>query len=77
DHWRPKPHPDGLLHLASLWDIPLPNVIMVGDSGHDMATGRAAGVGACIGLTGGAGSAQRLAHEADQLIPDLSHITLT
>ncbi|RDB43924.1 phosphoglycolate phosphatase [Halomonas sp. DQ26W] len=40
---RKKPDPAPLLHVASHFDVPPPACLMVGDSRHDIAAGRAAG----------------------------------
>lgn len=39
----PKPKPDGILHIASHWQIDPKNIVMVGDSIDDMKAGHAAG----------------------------------
>ena len=38
-----KPHPLPLLHAADAWQIPPAECVMVGDSRHDIAAGKAAG----------------------------------
>ncbi len=38
-----KPHPRVLLDMAESWEISIDGLVMVGDSGHDLATARAAG----------------------------------
>lgn len=40
----PKPHPGGILQLTRGWGVGLERTVMVGDSVHDVATARAAGV---------------------------------
>lgn len=40
---KPKPAPDGVLHYAKTFDVPVENVLMVGDSAADMLAGSAAG----------------------------------
>ena len=44
----PKPHPAGLLQLASRWDIPANRLAMVGDYAYDLACARAAGAAAVL-----------------------------
>lgn len=39
----PKPHPQGLMHLALRWKTLPPSLVMVGDFQHDLACARAAG----------------------------------
>ena len=39
----PKPDPDGLLRLAARWEIPVRQLVMVGDYRFDLDCGRAAG----------------------------------
>lgn len=48
-------------------------VIMVGDSSHDLKAGRAAGAIA-VGVTSGGASAEQLAPLADHVVPDISHL---
>eukprot|EP00048_Salpingoeca_helianthica_P017472 m.237391 g.237391 ORF g.237391 m.237391 type:complete len:216 (+) comp21097_c0_seq1:35-682(+) len=50
---RPKPDPDGLLHLMKLWQAPPEETVMVGDFKHDLSAGRAAGVHTIHVATGG------------------------
>ncbi len=38
-----KPAPDALLHIAELWEVPLQQVILVGDSLYDVGTAQNAG----------------------------------
>ncbi|WP_324711290.1 HAD family hydrolase [Pseudomonas citronellolis] len=40
---RPKPNPDGLLHLAERWGVQPREMLMVGDYRFDLECGRAAG----------------------------------
>lgn len=44
DEAPPKPHPGGLERFVRRWNVAPSQVAMVGDSGMDMACGRAAGV---------------------------------
>jgi HAD superfamily hydrolase (TIGR01509 family) len=43
DEATPKPHPAGLLKLASAWKAEPSQMVMVGDYRHDLDCGRAAG----------------------------------
>ncbi|MBC3957203.1 HAD family hydrolase [Pseudomonas triticifolii] len=43
DEATPKPHPAGLLKLASAWDVEPTSMVMIGDYRHDLDCGRAAG----------------------------------
>lgn len=43
DEATPKPHPAGLLKLASAWKVEPSQMVMVGDYRHDLDCGRAAG----------------------------------
>ncbi|MCD5994783.1 HAD family hydrolase [Pseudomonas sp. CDFA 602] len=43
DEATPKPHPAGLLKLASAWDVDPKKMVMIGDYRHDLDCGRAAG----------------------------------
>lgn len=43
DEATPKPHPAGLLKLASAWDVEPTRMVMIGDYRHDLDCGRAAG----------------------------------
>ena len=65
-----KPAPGQLLAFAEAMDLAPTEVVMVGDSPHDLHAGRAAGM-TCIGvLTGGATEAV-LAPLADVVLPDI------
>lgn len=43
DEARPKPDPEGIEKLLSLWQCPPEQAVMVGDFRYDLETGRAAG----------------------------------
>jgi phosphoglycolate phosphatase len=49
-----KPDPQGVLHLQQLTRIALEQILLIGDSRIDVATGRAAGIATC-GVTWGFG----------------------
>jgi phosphoglycolate phosphatase-like HAD superfamily hydrolase len=62
----PKPSPAGILHIASKWNLPsADNLIMVGDSADDMAAGRAAGAATVL-----------LASEANSHLAEHAHTDL-
>jgi len=64
DTARHKPHPDPLLHAAALLDVPPTACWYIGDSTHDMAAARAAGMTG-IGAAWGPNDATALASLAD------------
>tara|TARA_R110002110_G_scaffold152752_16_gene345680 strand:- start:243 stop:938 length:696 start_codon:yes stop_codon:yes gene_type:complete len=65
-----KPAPGMLLAFARQLRLSPDRVVMVGDSRHDLAAGRAAGMRTVAVLTGVAG-AQELAPYADAVLPDI------
>lgn len=65
-----KPDPGMLLAFARRYRIAPETVVMVGDSRHDLAAGRAAGMRTVAVLTGAAPAA-RLADLADAVLPDV------
>jgi HAD superfamily hydrolase (TIGR01509 family) len=72
DALRPKPAPDMALSLCEKLRIDPRYTLVVGDSIADMQMGRAAGVGACIGVLSGVSAAEDLAGCADILLPSIS-----
>lgn len=68
-----KPAPGQLLGFAEAMQIDPAQVIMVGDSTHDLHAGRAAGMGTVAVLTGLA-SERTLAPFADVVLPDIGHL---
>lgn len=74
DAFPPKPDPAGLCWLATQLDITSERLAMVGDSANDMVAGRNAGVGACIGVAGGAGKRHTLARYADIVLDGVGEI---
>lgn len=68
-----KPGPGPLLAFASRFGLTPSRVVMVGDSLHDLHSGRAAGMRTIAVLTGIAG-AGTLAPHADAVLPDISHV---
>ncbi|HPD91732.1 MAG: HAD family hydrolase [Rhodobacter sp.] len=68
-----KPEPGMLLAFARHCNLTPAQVLMVGDSRHDLIAGRAAGMATLAVLTGVAGAAD-LADLADAVRPDIGHI---
>lgn len=40
-----KPHPEGILTISNIWQIPVTQILMIGDHDHDVEAGKAA---ACL-----------------------------
>ncbi|TNF23250.1 MAG: HAD family hydrolase [Rhodobacteraceae bacterium] len=68
-----KPGPGPLLAFARAMDLAPGQVVMVGDSTHDLLAGRRAGMRVIGVLTGLAGAAD-LAPHADAVLPDIGHL---
>lgn len=68
-----KPAPGQLLAFCAVTGLGPENVLMVGDSLHDLRAGRAAGMRSLAVLTGMA-AASDLAPLADAVLPDIGHI---
>ncbi|MDH5797323.1 MAG: HAD family hydrolase [Paracoccaceae bacterium] len=68
-----KPGPGMCVAFAERLSLPPEQVVMVGDSTHDMQAGRAAGMACVAVLTGVAGEAD-LAPYADAVLPDIGHL---
>jgi phosphoglycolate phosphatase len=68
-----KPAPGQLLAFARHLGLSPAEIAMVGDSSHDLAAGRAAGMATVAVLTGMAG-ADELGPLADVVLPDIGHI---
>lgn len=68
-----KPEAGMLLAFAQAFGLAPAEVLMVGDSLHDMAAGRAAGMPTVAVLTGIA-RAPELAPAADVVLPDIGHL---
>lgn len=67
-----KPNPDMLILAAELLNIPVAEMIMVGDGVVDMQMGRNAGVAFTVGVLTGVARAEQLQPFADILLPSLS-----
>ncbi|MDH3262381.1 MAG: HAD-IA family hydrolase [Paracoccaceae bacterium] len=68
-----KPGPGALLAFADRFGLAPAEVAMVGDSRHDLAAARAAGMRPVAVLTGLAGE-EDLAPFADAVLPDIGHL---
>lgn len=68
-----KPAPRMLLAFARSCDLAPDQVLMVGDSRHDLIAGRAAGM-ATLGVLTGVALAEDLAPLADLVRPDIGHL---
>lgn len=68
-----KPAPGMLLAFARACGLATDSILMVGDSRHDLAAGRAAGMPTLAVLTGVA-QAGELADLADRIRPDIGHL---
>ena len=66
---RHKPHPEPVQRALTLLRASSAHAIFVGDSPHDIESGRAAGV-RTIGVTWGAFSAQELSQAGADLVID-------
>lgn len=68
-----KPAPGQLLAFSEAAGLVPASVLMVGDSRHDLAAGRAAGMGTVAVLSGPA-RAEDLSDLADAVLPDIGHL---
>lgn len=68
-----KPDPEPLLAFAEQMDIAPENIVMIGDSTHDLLAGAAAGMQRVAVLTGLA-KREDLAPFADAVLPDIGHL---
>lgn len=68
-----KPAPGMLLAFAAACGLDPDEVVMVGDSGHDLQAGRSAGM-TTIGVLTGLASVDDLAGLADAILPDIGHL---
>ena len=68
-----KPSPAPLLAFAEARGLEPAQVVMVGDSTHDLIAGRAAGM-ATVGVLTGPARADQLAPHADAVLPDIGHL---
>lgn len=68
-----KPAPGMLLAFCDSLGLSPEEVVMVGDSLHDLRAGRAAGM-RCIGVLSGVADTAELAPSADLVLPDIGHL---
>lgn len=68
-----KPAPGPLLAFAGAIGVAPAEVVMVGDSTHDLIAGRAAGM-QTIGVLTGPADAETLRPYADAVLPDIGHL---
>ncbi|WP_343503647.1 HAD family hydrolase [Alloyangia pacifica] len=68
-----KPSPAPLLAFAAALGLPPAQVVMVGDSTHDLQAGRAAGM-MTVGVLTGPAEAEELRDLADVILPDIGHL---
>ena len=68
-----KPEPGPLLAFCAATGTRPGRTLMVGDSRHDLAAGRNAGMGT-VGVLTGIAAASDLADLADVILPDISHL---
>ena len=68
-----KPAPGPLLAFARAARLDPRQVVMVGDSAHDLHAGRAAGM-ACVAVLTGLATHDDLAPLADAVLPDIGHL---
>lgn len=68
-----KPAPGMLLAMAQQMGLAPARMLMVGDSTHDLVSGRAAGM-ATLGVLTGIAEAETLAPHADAVLPDIGHL---
>jgi len=68
-----KPDPGMCRGFAEALSMDPAQIVMVGDSTHDLLAGRAAGM-PVIGVLTGIASEQDLAPYADRVLPDISHL---
>jgi phosphoglycolate phosphatase len=68
-----KPQPGMVTAFVDYLGAEARNVVMVGDSPHDLKAGRAAGA-ISVGVTSGGATAEELAPLADHVVEDISHL---
>lgn len=68
-----KPGPGQMLAFAQMTGLKPAQIVMIGDSTHDLHAGRAAGM-ACVGVLTGMAEQDALAPFADVILPDIGHL---
>lgn len=66
-----KPAPGQLLAFAAAVDLPVEEIVMVGDSTHDLKAGRAAGM-RCVGVLTGVADREELSPHADVIFDTIA-----
>jgi phosphoglycolate phosphatase len=69
-----KPGPGMVEAFCRVCGVAAHEVAVIGDSVHDLAMGRAAGAGLCIGVLSGTGTREDLAEFADHLIDSIADL---
>lgn len=70
----PKPSPHNALHICRELGVQPEEALMVGDTIVDMTMGRAARLGATVGVLSGIGNHEELQPEADHIINDVGDL---
>ena len=68
---EPKPHPNNIERVCDVMSIAPRDVIMVGDTRHDMRMGDDAGVALNIGVLSGTGNRLELSQYADVIVSNV------
>jgi len=69
-----KPAAGMILGFCEKMGLAPHEVAMIGDSTHDLEAGRAAGVGLNVGVLTGPARSEDIAHVADVILDDISHL---
>lgn len=69
-----KPHPEVLRYLGRSLGVRVERMLVVGDSAHDLATGRSAGAAGCIGVLSGTADRAGLAPLADVVLESVHEL---
>jgi phosphoglycolate phosphatase len=69
-----KPDPRMIRGFCAAVNVPAAEVAMVGDAVHDLAMGRAAGVGLTIGVLSGTSAREDLEDYADLILPSINEL---
>ena len=68
-----KPNPGPVNAFVEATGLSPQNIVMVGDSTHDLLSGRSAGA-ICVGVLTGIATQQTLMPFADAVLPDIGHL---
>ena len=69
-----KPGPGMLQAFSQALNVQPQEVVMVGDSPHDLHMGRAAGAGLVVGVLTGVGTLEELVDIADEVVPSIADL---